>query len=135
MVPYPASLDLPHALVEWVTMLIVTREGDRRCKLPPPVSDYQYLYLMDVGIGGLAPDANCRLCPGCYRPVYESSSSHTLIGAGPMPVMANTPSRCHLAMFQCGSRAWRPSAPDASARPGSTATAAVPCANGAWNPS
>lgn len=35
MVPYPAALDLPHALVEWVTMLIVTREGDRRCKLLP----------------------------------------------------------------------------------------------------
>jgi hypothetical protein len=31
----PAALDLPHGLVEWVTMLIVTREGDRRCKLRP----------------------------------------------------------------------------------------------------
>jgi hypothetical protein len=35
LAPYPAALDLPHALVEWVTMLIVTREGDRRCKLLP----------------------------------------------------------------------------------------------------
>ncbi|GAU71692.1 putative transposase, partial [Streptomyces sp. NBRC 110611] len=35
MVAYPAVLDLPHALVEAVTMLIVLREGDRRCKLRP----------------------------------------------------------------------------------------------------
>jgi len=26
---------MPHALVEWVTMLIATREPNRRCKLPP----------------------------------------------------------------------------------------------------
>ncbi|MFD7610801.1 hypothetical protein [Streptomyces sp. NPDC059828] len=26
-------------------------------------------------------------CPGCYRPVYESSSSGMLIGAGPLPLV------------------------------------------------
>lgn len=31
----PAALDLLHALVEWVAMLIVTRGGDRRRKLRP----------------------------------------------------------------------------------------------------
>lgn len=35
MVPHSAVLDLRHALVEWVAMLIVTHEGDRRCELPP----------------------------------------------------------------------------------------------------
>jgi hypothetical protein len=35
VVPYRAVLDVPHALVEWVTMLIVTREGDRHCRLSP----------------------------------------------------------------------------------------------------
>jgi hypothetical protein len=35
LVSCPAALDLPHALVERVTMLFVNREGDRRCKLPP----------------------------------------------------------------------------------------------------
>ncbi|SHN32491.1 Helix-turn-helix of DDE superfamily endonuclease [Streptomyces yunnanensis] len=35
MIAYPAALDLPHALVEAVTMLTVLREGDRRCKLRP----------------------------------------------------------------------------------------------------
>lgn len=35
MVSCPAALDLPHALVERVTALIVTREGGRRCELPP----------------------------------------------------------------------------------------------------
>ncbi|ROR46907.1 DDE superfamily endonuclease [Kitasatospora cineracea] len=31
----PAALDLPHPPVEWVTVLIGTHEGDRRCKLKP----------------------------------------------------------------------------------------------------
>jgi hypothetical protein len=35
LVGYPAALDLPHALVEWVTMLVVTREWDQRCKPRP----------------------------------------------------------------------------------------------------
>jgi hypothetical protein len=35
LVIYTAAVDLPHALVEWLTMLVVTREGDRRCKLRP----------------------------------------------------------------------------------------------------
>lgn len=30
-VSYPASLGLPHTLVEWLTMLIVACDGDRRC--------------------------------------------------------------------------------------------------------
>lgn len=32
---HPAALDLPHPLVEWVTMLTITHERHRRCKLPP----------------------------------------------------------------------------------------------------
>ncbi|WP_234379182.1 hypothetical protein [Streptomyces sp. IGB124] len=42
----------------------------------------------------LGPDAppadgvdDCLPCPDCYRPVYESSSSHPLIGATPFPVV------------------------------------------------
>ena len=35
MVTYPAARDLPRALVGWVTLLIVTREGGRRWKLRP----------------------------------------------------------------------------------------------------
>jgi hypothetical protein len=35
LVTSPAARDLPHALVELITMLIVTRESDRGCELPP----------------------------------------------------------------------------------------------------
>ncbi|SES50101.1 Helix-turn-helix of DDE superfamily endonuclease [Streptomyces sp. yr375] len=47
MVIYPAALDLPHALVEWVTMLVVTREGDRRCKLRPSQRAMALVYLRE----------------------------------------------------------------------------------------
>lgn len=57
----------------------------------------------------LGPDAppadeldDCRLCHGCYRPVYESSSSHTLIGAGPLPVIPTYPST------RSSAPCWRP---------------------------
>ncbi len=33
--PYPVAFGLPHTLVESVTVLTVTREGDRRCTPPP----------------------------------------------------------------------------------------------------
>ena len=35
MVIYSAALELPYVLVEWVTRLVVTCVGDRRCKLRP----------------------------------------------------------------------------------------------------
>lgn len=35
LVSWLSVLDLPHALIEWVTMPIITREGDRRCGIPP----------------------------------------------------------------------------------------------------
>lgn len=40
-----------------------------------------------LGPGSPPADEEYRMCPGCHRPVYESSDSHTVLGADRLPVL------------------------------------------------
>ncbi len=101
MVPRPVALGLPHTLVERVTMLIVTRDGDRRCTLPPhrrarvaPVCPHRHrhdiLARIGAGFGGSVGTAHA-----CVTTVTGMLAGRapglltTLRGHGPGSVLAD----------------------------------------------
>ncbi|MCX4736923.1 hypothetical protein [Streptomyces sp. NBC_01363] len=79
--------------------VVFERSAERPMELWADAGEHLVRIVPLLGPHALPADEleDCRLCPGCYRPLYESSSSHTLIGAGPMPVIG----LCRLCAEQC----------------------------------
>ncbi|MGW9452948.1 transposase family protein [Streptomyces sp. NPDC055632] len=87
MVLYPAALDLPHVLVEWVTMLIVTCEGDRRCKLRPSQRAIITLVYLREHTTHAKLAAGFRISEGTVH-AYVQSVIELLVSRAPSPTQA-----------------------------------------------
>lgn len=105
LVIHPAALDLPHSLVEWVTMLIVTREGDRRCKFRPSqramvalvyLREHTTLAKIAAGLGISESTAHACTAPVVGIPAARAPGLlKTLRGHDPDFVLLDgTPAKC-----------------------------------------
>lgn len=88
----PCALDLPHALVQWVTVLIVTREGERRRKLRPSqramvdlVHLHEHTTLVKIAAGFGISEATAH--------AYVHSVTDLLAGRAPSLTRAGTSRR------------------------------------------
>ena len=87
MVPYPAARDLPHALVEWVTMLIVTRRvtgaasfrrtsGRSSASCTCAVATLSRVSRPASGYPSAPPTPTSPLRPACSRAARRACSRH-----------------------------------------------------------